>query len=80
MKQKLFYIVILAALLITACAGGSPTAAPAKTEASAPSEPSAPEEGGEAVLHIGWIGKRIRSARRRILTNPTVFDLVCSPW
>jgi peptide/nickel transport system substrate-binding protein len=80
MKQKLFYIAILASLLITACAGGSPTAAPAMTEASAPSEPSAPVEGDETVLHIGWIGKpdTLNPAYAFLTESYTVFDLVYS--
>jgi peptide/nickel transport system substrate-binding protein len=59
MKQKLLFVLVITALVLTACGGGVATQAPVETEApistEAPAtEPPAPVE--PAVLRVGWAG------------------------
>lgn len=68
MKAKLFYLVVLAALLLAACGGQSaPGAAQAPAAASA-----------SAVLHIGWTENpdTLNPAYAFLTQSYTVFDLI----
>ena len=56
MKQKLFYLFVLVALLLAACGGGTPAAGEAPESAPAEAEAPAAESTEPAVVRIGWAG------------------------
>lgn len=74
MKHKLFYLLVLAALLLSAC-GGAPSAG---TEAPAAAEPVAGESAAPSVARIGWAGSPDSlNPGMAILTEAyTIFELV----
>lgn len=74
MKHKLFYLLVLAALLLSAC-GGAPSAG---TEAPAAAEPAAGESAAPSVARIGWAGSPDSlNPGMAILTEAyTIFELV----
>ncbi len=78
MKQKLLYVLVLMAVLVSACGGGrgaTPTASGATEATEAPVS-----SGGDATLRIGWIGKpdTLNPAYAFLTESYTVFDLVYS--
>jgi len=56
MKQKLFYLFVLVALLLAACGGGTPAANESPESAPAEAEAPAAESTEPAVVRIGWAG------------------------
>ncbi|HEY6073010.1 MAG TPA: ABC transporter substrate-binding protein, partial [Anaerolineales bacterium] len=69
MKQKLFFVLILAALILSAC--GAPATAPATAVPTV--EP--------AVMHFGWLGKpdTLNPAYAFLTESYTIFDLIYTP-
>jgi peptide/nickel transport system substrate-binding protein len=85
MKQKALYVVVLLAVLVSAC-GTKPTEAPVApagaTEAPAAVVTEAPVSGGgDAILRVGWIGKpdTLNPAYAFLTESYTIFDLIYSP-
>ncbi|MCX6068270.1 MAG: ABC transporter substrate-binding protein, partial [Chloroflexi bacterium] len=85
MKQKLLYILVLLALLLSACAGGAALKIPAPTQAPAstaiPQATDAPvKESGNATLRIGWAGKpdTLNPAYAFLSESYTIFHLIYS--
>ena len=88
MKQKLLYILVLLAMLISACGGGRGTAPASvsenKTEVpptTIATEPTVSAGGGgEAVLRIGWLGKpdTLNPAYAFLSESYTIFHLIYS--
>ncbi len=81
MKQKALYVLVLLAVLVSACGsgGGAPaTEAPATPAAAATEAPVS--GGGDATLHIGWIGNpdTLNPAYAFLVESYAVFDLVYS--
>jgi len=75
MKQKLFYVLTLAAVLLSACGGGAATQAPAPVVTDAPTEQAA-----SSMLYIGWIGKpdTLNPAYAFLTESYVIFDMVYS--
>lgn len=67
---KLFVFMVMITLVVTACGG-------ANTEMSQATEPS-PDEGGDAVIHIGWSGKpdTLNPAYAFLGESYTIFHLI----
>ncbi|HVN14174.1 MAG TPA: ABC transporter substrate-binding protein, partial [Anaerolineales bacterium] len=86
MKQKMFYVLMLVALVLSAC-GTQPnaTATSAPTSASgavpATSAPAAaPTSSGPAILHVGWTENpdTLNPAYAFLTQSYTIFDLIYS--
>jgi len=77
MKQNLLYVLVLLALLISACGDGKPTEVPANTEAPQPTEAPV-SAGGDAVLRVGWSGKpdTLNPAYAFLGESYTIFHLI----
>jgi peptide/nickel transport system substrate-binding protein len=78
MKQKLLYVLVLLAMLVSACGGGGGATATASGATEATEAPV--NSGGDATLRIGWIGKpdTLNPAYAFLTESYTVFDLVYS--
>jgi peptide/nickel transport system substrate-binding protein len=78
MKQKLLYVLVLLAMLVSACGGGGGATATASGATEATEAPVS--SGGDATLRIGWIGKpdTLNPAYAFLTESYTVFDLVYS--
>jgi len=82
MRNRLFYFVVLAALVLAAC-GAPSTPAPAGATEVVPTlvpATSAPTA-APAVLHVGWLGKpdTLNPAYAFLTESYTIFDLIYSP-
>jgi peptide/nickel transport system substrate-binding protein len=76
MKQKLLYVLVLLAVLVSACSGGGGATATASVSAT-----EAPVSGGgDVTLRIGWIGKpdTLNPAYAFLTESYTIFDLIYS--
>jgi peptide/nickel transport system substrate-binding protein len=77
MKQKLLYVLVLLAVLVSACGNGGEATATASGAAEAT---EVPVNGGDATLRIGWIGKpdTLNPAYAFLTESYAIFDLVYS--
>jgi peptide/nickel transport system substrate-binding protein len=76
MKQNLLYVLVLLAMLVSACgSGGEATATVSVSATEAPVS-----SGGDATLRVGWIGKpdTLNPAYAFLTESYTVFDLIYS--
>jgi peptide/nickel transport system substrate-binding protein len=78
MKQKLFYLFILVALLLSACGGGAPVAPAASESPAGGEEAPAAETGDSAVVRIGWAGSpdSLNPGLAILTESYTIFELV----
>jgi peptide/nickel transport system substrate-binding protein len=76
MKRKLLYVLVLLAVLVSAC-GTKPTEAPVAPAGATKAPVSG---GGDATVRIGWIGKpdTLNPAYAFLVESYTIFDLIYS--
>ncbi len=79
MKAKIFSMIVLAALALSACGGQAATQAPAGPQAPAETEaPAAPAAAAPVILHEGWTENpdTLNPAYAFLTQAYTVFDLI----